>query len=144
MIRFALLTLLSLPLLALATDKPTMEGTWTVKKLDVNGKAFPPIAEGKEMVWKVSEKTIAIELDGKAILSLNFTTDTTTMPKILDMEVVQGNNDAPKGQKLPAIYKLDGDDLTICVSTPETTDRPTQFETKEGSNTALIVLKRAK
>jgi hypothetical protein len=44
---------------------------------------------------------------------------------------------------MKGIYALDGDSLKICVSQPKA-DRPTEFATKKGSNSSLVILKREK
>jgi hypothetical protein len=44
-------------------------------------------------------------------------------------------------ERMEAIYAIAGDALTICISRKKY-ERPTAFESKEGSNYLLIVLKR--
>ena len=58
-------------------------------------------------------------------------------------------NKADKGQKILAIYELDGDDLRICyrmpaptAKDPTVTERPTQFGSTRGGT--LLRLQRAK
>ena len=42
------------------------------------------------------------------------------------------------------IFKIDGDTLTICMSDKGASERPTKFESPEGSKVMLLTLKRAK
>jgi uncharacterized protein (TIGR03067 family) len=57
--------------------------------------------------------------------------DTTKTPKAIELEIER--------QKVPGIYKLEKDVLTICFGKDQ---RPTGFEFKPGSGIGLYVLKR--
>ena len=50
---------------------------------------------------------------------------------------------AAKGKKVLGIYKLDGDNATFCFAQPDK-ERPTKFETKEGSGLTLSTWKKTK
>ena len=49
-----------------------------------------------------------------------------------------------KEKKLLALYKHDGDQLTICITDGETSDRPTSFEAGRNSNLTMWTLIRPK
>jgi uncharacterized protein (TIGR03067 family) len=42
------------------------------------------------------------------------------------------------------IYKIEGDTLTICLADKNSTERPTKFESPDGSDIFLVTLKRVK
>jgi len=65
--------------------------------------------------------------------------DASKTPKQVNIDPEQGVN---KGKKIAAIYKLDGDTLTICYDFDER--RPLEFRTKEGDHRLLAVFKRDK
>jgi uncharacterized protein (TIGR03067 family) len=59
-------------------------------------------------------------------------------PKASELSYTSG---PMKGQKAYAIYKLDGDQLTVCRSPSK---RPTEFSTKPNSDRAILIYKRQK
>jgi uncharacterized protein (TIGR03067 family) len=69
-----------------------------------------------------------------------FTVDPSKKPAEMDIKGVEGPN---KGKTIKAIYKLDGDTVTICYGLGGG-DRPTKFETKDGTMQFLAVYKREK
>jgi len=64
-----------------------------------------------------------------------FTVDVSTKPKTIDI------GDDPK-QSMVGIYMLDQDSLKLCLSIGG--KRPTEFATKAGDKTNLLILKREK
>ena len=59
-------------------------------------------------------------------------------PKAVELTHTSGDM---KGQKAYAIYKLEGDRLTVCRSP---TKRPTEFTTKPNSDRVILIYKRQK
>jgi uncharacterized protein (TIGR03067 family) len=70
-----------------------------------------------------------------------FALDDKKTPPEINLEVTEG----PEREKgtWRGIYQLEGDDLEICISPPDT-DRPKEFATREGVPSVLLILKRAK
>ena len=69
--------------------------------------------------------------------------DTKKTPFTIDVEAP-----GEKGSML-GIFKIDGDTLTICIAGDDAAggknaERPTKFESPEGSRTILVTFKRAK
>ena len=139
--------LLLIPLIPLiaGADKPSdaakkdlerLQGDWKVVTAQRRGKDVP--AEVAAMM-AVTVKDNAITIgdggvrDEKATLS---NLDPSKSPASFALQPVR-----PGSESLPGIYKLDGDNLTLCWS--KKGERPTEFVTKEGSDHLLLVLKRA-
>jgi uncharacterized protein (TIGR03067 family) len=125
-------------------DAEAIQGDWEVASFMAEGKE-PGGAEGdriKSAVWTIGKDKIVIKADG-AGGEVTYKLDPARKPKALDVKVVK----APPGEmglEFQAIYKLEGDTLTICLPLPNNTDRPKEFEAGEGSKQGLFVLKRKK
>jgi uncharacterized protein (TIGR03067 family) len=122
-------------------DGKALEGKW---KMVGGERSGTPIAEGD-----VPEGTITINKDGSYTVSLpNYQAEGTSRldpakkPKAMDVTYTKGPD---KDKQRFGIYKLDGDQLTICVTPPDRPegDRPTEFSTKDSEN-LLFVFKRVK
>jgi uncharacterized protein (TIGR03067 family) len=113
-------------------DGDKLKGSWTVSTSEKAGRKVPAQGlkdvrltfSGEEFTWKTGEK----EMKGK------FSLDATKTPKEIAMSA--------EDKKLAGIYKLEGDELKICVGIGD--DRPTDFATKAGAKALLLVLKREK
>jgi uncharacterized protein (TIGR03067 family) len=66
----------------------------------------------------------------------NYKLDETKKPK--EMTVTHD------GKTMLGIYKLEGDKLTVCIANEDDNTRPTEFVSKDGTQTMLIVMKREK
>ena len=70
-----------------------------------------------------------------------FTVDASKMPKEMDIKSTAGPN---KGKLIKAIYKIDGDAMTICYELGGGDKRPTKFESKADTKLFLVDYKRKK
>ena len=70
-----------------------------------------------------------------------FKIDATKKPKTIDFTYTSG---FLKGKTIKGIYKIDGDDLTICRGLSPETDRPDEFAAPTDSGLLLVVWKRSK
>ena len=70
-----------------------------------------------------------------------FAVDSAKTPKEMDVKATGGPQ---KGKTVKAIYKLDGDTLTVCYDHDKPDNRPAKFESKEGTTVLLITYQREK
>jgi uncharacterized protein (TIGR03067 family) len=78
--------------------------------------------------------------DGKSFAGTTITYDTTQTPRALDLVPDGGPN---RDRRYLGIYRLEGDELTICVADPGE-PRPTSFDAPAGSKRTLQTFKRIK
>jgi uncharacterized protein (TIGR03067 family) len=122
-------------------DKEALEGLWQAVDLEANGqkapaeavKAFQIRIKGDQLVFNPASEN----------RKHTFAIDAAAKPKAMDLTPGDG---PAKGQRLPcAIYKLDGDKLTICLDKEgKAGKRPTEFKTAAGDGFALLTLERVK
>lgn len=139
------LVVLACPLLLLADDVQkelkALQGNWKVVSAEAAGNPLPKEA--------VPDFTYSIGTDGKATgkmaqseYSATVTVDPTKKPKTM---INQHESGAQKGKKQYAVYKLEGDKLTVCITAPGSPEanQPKDFSTK-GSANVLFVFERVK
>jgi RNA polymerase sigma factor (sigma-70 family) len=124
------------------TDAEKIQGNWKVDSAIHNGRE-PAGDEGdrlKSATVKITADTIIVTVGGEDRVS-TYTINATAKPKTLDIthKLPGGGEEIARG-----IYKLEGDTLTFCGNRKPDAERPTDFESKEGSDIMLLVLKRVK
>ena len=117
-----------------------IQGTWTVTEHEHGGEKTP-LKELANLSLEISADKMTTresgELkEGTTIVGL----DPKTKPASLDLKVESGE-DANKIVR--AIYKREGDTLTICVAEPGK-DRPKDFEGRKDSGNTRMVFKKAR
>ena len=112
-----------------------LQGSWQMTK-GVRGGQPVPVEKVEKIKVEITNDKIIIRDDSGERLA-TFKIDSTKKPAQFDITLAN--------QEVPSlgIYKLVGDILTIC-SANSGESRPTEFESKEGSKTALLVLERQK
>jgi uncharacterized protein (TIGR03067 family) len=121
-----------------AKDKEKLQGTWQVVSLEAEGEKGPAeVAKALKYIFTGDKLAIQPAEPGSSS-EFTYQVDPTRKPKVIDMKVENGPD---KGNTDFGIYLLDGDNLKICFGGKE---RPTAFESKPKSGTALVVLKREK
>jgi uncharacterized protein (TIGR03067 family) len=119
-------------------DAGKMVGTWTYVSGEKNGtKVDPETLKGGTV--KITKETITLESpQGKFVIK--YTLDTKNSPVSLAMEMTESPFGA--GAMAKGIIDVKGEELKLCYATEG--DAPKKFETKEGSNSHLFVLKKSK
>jgi RNA polymerase sigma factor (sigma-70 family) len=115
-------------------DKDAILGEWNVEKLVMDGEDATDTEEGKR--FKSGPMTFTakkIVLEGA--FEMPYRLDATAKPKTMDL-------DHGGGKTFDCVYSLDGNTLKICGPIVPGGNRPTEVDSKKGSDTRLLVLKR--
>jgi uncharacterized protein (TIGR03067 family) len=121
------------------SDKELFQGTWTYESVEINGVKAQPEVTKQVQVRFVNDEVTIVDNDqvlGKGIQKLY----PDKSPKQLEVSYTEGPN---KGKTFIGIYKISSDSVTACFSSDDKT-APKDFVTAPGSDTRLVVLKRAK
>lgn len=133
----ALLTFTAAPVPKNLPKPPaTPEGEWKLVELIHGGMPGQMEYLGATVTIKDGNFSVA---SARRTEAFTFTFDAKAAPATLDL--VSGEKGV--GTVVPAIYKLDGEKLTICF-VHGGGERPTKFESPANGNTALLVLERVK
>jgi uncharacterized protein (TIGR03067 family) len=107
--------------------------------LFVNGEEVPADpAQSGELVVVDDEYRPKL---GATVEASTFKIDATKSPKAIDFTYTNGFS---KGKTIKGIYKIDGENLTICRGLSPEKDRPDEFAAPAGSELLLVVWKRSK
>jgi uncharacterized protein (TIGR03067 family) len=117
-----------------AADEPT--GEWEIQGITVSGRQT--VFNGQVIYSFTKDGKWAVSRDGKATgIELRVEFDAKAAPPTIDLI----SNPQAATSRQQGIYKIDGDTLTICVRRGKA-ERPTAFESPEGSGVTLYVMKR--
>jgi uncharacterized protein (TIGR03067 family) len=114
-----------------------IKGTWTVESILRDGQDVDD-AKGDKVTFgggKLMIKTKDRDQEG------TYKVDPSGKPATIDVVPGEGPN---AGKTLKGIYRVKGDELTICIPVNADSARPKEFEGKEGSGLMLVSLKRDK
>jgi uncharacterized protein (TIGR03067 family) len=123
-------------------DKESLQGTWTLVEAHRHGKKVAAkdlptkdLAHGRHQLVIGSEGKIAMRHKDGGSTNGTFELDTTKKTKEITINwLIQW----------PAIYKLEGDTLTICFNCDANLPRPDEFRTQADSDRLLFVYERTK
>jgi uncharacterized protein (TIGR03067 family) len=120
-------------------DVDPLQGSWLMFLCFVNGDELSPDqVKSGELVVIDNEYRPKL---GASAAATTIKVDSSKTPHSIDFTYTAG----PQiGQTVRGIYKIEGDDLTICRGLTEQAERPTEFAAPVDSNMLLVVWKRAK
>lgn len=129
------------PVLTAEKAREQLAGTWGFAAAEERGKKVS-VEENpkgiKDLKWVFKGDKLALLADGKGD-EFEYKIDPTKSPKEIDLKLSFGGRPAISAL---CIYKLEGDQLTLCLGDKEGKARPTEFKTEQGSRFAIFVLKR--
>jgi len=139
---------LMLSLLTASADPPSdpnkkeleqLAGEWVMQQVEVKGQKVELKDSDPKMVLEIKDsKWIFTGKEKGEIIAL----DVNANPKCMDM---RSSEEGRKGQVDEAIYKIEGNTLTICLHQGKGKRRPGKFETSpDDPDTILVVFQRAK
>jgi uncharacterized protein (TIGR03067 family) len=111
-----------------------LEGDWAFQRLEVDGRAMPVPETARLLIDGDRFRMESPEASHEGEFNIDVEQD---LPRI-DIEFIAGPE---TGEWSYGIYRLDGDDLTLCLGLAGS-PRPTRFATTAGSGHALERLRR--
>lgn len=129
----------------LKTDKEQLQGTWVLQRGEMNGASMSDALERKEMGnlrVNFTGDLMTMSGIGAADHTFSFTLNPEAEPKTIDSLVEETPKSAPKGTRIPGIYKIDVQTLTLCLANDYDVERPTEFKATKGSRLSLLILVR--
>jgi uncharacterized protein (TIGR03067 family) len=118
-------------------DPPSLVGEWALTSRVVGGKPEAP-SPGSSVTFTADGRVRLREGRAERAEQATYTADPKKTPAELDIVPPARANEPV----LKAIYKVDGDTLTICFGGGG--DRPTAFESPAGAGVMLVTFTRAK
>lgn len=119
-------------------DTQALQGTWSLASAELAGKPFPEqLVKTMNLTMKEGRYTVMV---GQAKDEGTVKLDSGKTPKTMEITGTEGPN---KGKTFLSIYKLDGDNLTICYDLSGKA-YPTEFKTKPDTKLFLVEYKRDK
>ena len=122
---------------AVKKELSLLNGEWTMVSGERDGQPLPEsFVQSAKRVARDGETTVTF---GEMVfMKAKMTVDPSKKPKAIDYDVLDGS---AKGKKVLGIYEFDGDTVKFCFAGPDK-DRPSEFQSKEGSGHTLSVWKR--
>jgi uncharacterized protein (TIGR03067 family) len=116
-----------------------LQGNWKVVSSQVDNVKIPAEAFKKVVVTFEDDK-ISFKENRKTYEEIKFHLEPAATPQEINYLYLDG---LKKGVKEKGIYKLEGDQLTLCIA-QSGQKRPEDFASKKGTGQQLMVLKRLK
>jgi len=117
-----------------------LEGTWRQTHAEFDGQDNTEGERPFRNHWMITRDRITIYVKGAHSGAWSYRLDPSRKPAAIDLTTTAGGKDVT----YPCIYKLDGDELTVCLQNFPERGRPQSFETKPGSGVGKYVYVRAR
>jgi uncharacterized protein (TIGR03067 family) len=120
-------------------EKDKLAGTWNSDSTASSGKAdagfeYTVVFSGSEFRIRLKKGSAEMMVKGK------FRVDPSQNPTSIDLRIEEP--DDMSGQTAQGIYKLERDELLLCLDEPGSGNRPKEFAKEEGGNVLFAKLKR--
>jgi len=123
-----------------AAELKKFAGTWAVTAREHGGKKQPKKQFADQTLTFAGAKFTYKDGDDVLEQAEVVALDPGATPGTIDVKITSGDD---KGKVTKAIYKFDGDKLTLCIAEPGK-DRPKGFDGQSGTGQALVELTRKK
>jgi uncharacterized protein (TIGR03067 family) len=121
-------------------EETKLKGKWSAVSIKHGGQSAPDDFL-KKFKFTFEDKKYTNVIDGEVLEEGDYSFDDSKSPKTIDFDIKKGPDD---GKKQLAIFKIDGDKLTIVAAMPGEKDRPTSFKLEEGTELIEAVFERDK
>ena len=119
-------------------EKEKLQGAWQpVSAIEKGKEQSKEELKNRKITFKGDQITVK---HGDKVHDVTFKLDPGKKPKEID---VTGKDDEGKERMMKGIYELKRDTLKVCMDM-EGGDRPSKFESPEGSNLIFVTLERIK
>jgi uncharacterized protein (TIGR03067 family) len=115
-------------------------GKWQVQK-EITSNGETDRSDDPNGAVEFKERTVVVR--GMELLELA-SLDPSTDPKCIDFKAAKDFARFQQGDVLEAIYKLDGETLTMALYEGEGSKRPTNFDAPKTLGTTVVIMKRVK
>jgi uncharacterized protein (TIGR03067 family) len=119
-------------------DKEKLQGGWSLVAVEENGEN-QKVGEDSDKHMKLKIEGDKLHVSGAHEVAAACKIDSSKKPKEIDLTLMGGDID---GKVMKGLFELDGDTLKICIGTPDTPDRPTEFKSKD--DVKVFTFKREK